>query len=380
VRWSARLGRRSARAAKSWKFLVEGCGEAPFSKKGPPRQLSPILPTFLVGSMIDHVDSKVWVFVEQRHGHVAEVGLELVGKAMELAGLLEWKVAALLVGHQLGEITERVLSYGVDEVLVADDPLLAEYCNEPYVKAIEAAVRAWQPEALLLGATAMGTDLAPRLAARLRTGLSAHCIDLKITPDGQLLSAVPGWGGSVLAQISCPRTKPQCATVMPGVFSVPEPGGNRGRVVPIEIQLQPQDVTYRVVEVKREEAPKGGLETAEVVIAGGWGVGTKADWSMVEDLAAALNAAVGATRPPVDEGWAHEKQMIGQSGTTVRPKLYIGVGISGHMHHLVGIKKPELMVAINTDPNAAIFDHCDIGLVGDLREVLPELVKTIREY
>ena len=330
--------------------------------------------------MTDQIESKIWVFVEQRRHLVAEVGLELLRKAQTLAEPLQWKVAAVLIGHELGALADMVLSFGVDEVLVADDPLLEHYCNQAYVKAVEGAIRQHEPQVLLLGATAMGTDFAPRLAARLRTGLSAHCIDLDVTPDGQLLSLVPGWGGNVMARISCPKTRPQVATVLPGVFPVPEPGRARGKIVPLKPQLQQEDLGYRVVETKREEAPKSGIETAEVVVAGGWGIGSKADWKHVEELAASLNGAVGATRPPVDEGWAEEKQMIGQSGRTVRPKLYIGLGISGHMHHLVGVKNSELSVAINSDPKAAIFAHCDVGLVGDLKEIVPPLIEAIRQY
>ncbi|MBI4963207.1 MAG: electron transfer flavoprotein subunit alpha/FixB family protein [Desulfomonile tiedjei] len=330
--------------------------------------------------MTEIIESKIWVFIEQRQGRMAEVGLEILGKAAELGLSIGSKVAGVLVGSSLASLSDQVLSYGVDEVLVADNPLLTDYCNQAYVKVLEQAVSAWQPEILLLGATAMGTDLAPRLAARLRTGLSAHCIDLHLTAEGELLSVVPGWGGNVMARVSCPRTRPQVATVMPGVFSLPDATEARGRKISVETLIEPADITYRTVEVKREEAPKGGLETAEVVVAGGWGVGTKADWRYIEELALVLNAAVGATRPPVDEGWAEEKQMIGQSGRTIRPRLYIGVGISGHMHHLVGLKDPELIVAINGDPNAAIFDHCHLALVGDFKEIVPALIEKIKSY
>jgi len=330
--------------------------------------------------MTQYIESKIWVFVEQREHHVAEVGFELLAKARLLAEPLDWKVAALLIGYQLDHLVDNVLSYGADEVLVADDLRLGHYCNQAYVKAIEAAIRDHEPQVLLLGATAMGTDFAPRLAARLRTGLSAHCIDLDLTPEGQLLSVVPGWGGNIMARISCPRTRPQVATVMPGVFEMPEPGEARGRVISIQAQLKPEDFPYHIVEMKREETPKGGIETAEVVIAGGWGVGNKTDWRYVEDLAAVLNGAVGATRPPIDEGWVDEKQMIGQSGRTVHPRLYIGLGISGHMHHLVGLKSTELTIAINSDPKAPIFENCDLGLVGDFREIVPPLIAAIKGY
>lgn len=324
--------------------------------------------------------SKIWVFVEQRHGHVAEVGLELLAKGVELGASTQWSVAAILVGHEVGGLTDLLLSYGVEEVLVADHPLLAEYCNEAYVKALTPTLQDCNPEVVLLGATAMGTDLAPRLAARLRTGLSAHCIGLDLTPDGQLLSVVPGWGGNLMARISCPKTRPQIATVKPGVFPMIEPGAGRGHVIHMEVNLTDEDITYRVLETEKEEIAKSGLETAEVVVAGGWGVGSKSDWQVIQDLAGVLNGAVGATRPPVDEGWAEEKQMIGQSGVTVHPKLYIGVGISGHMHHLVGLKATDLKVAINSDPDAPIFEYCDLGLVGDFKEIVPELTEAIKAH
>jgi len=329
---------------------------------------------------IENIESKIWVFVEQREHHVPEVGFELLAKARLLAASVQWKVAALLIGYQLGPLADRVMSYDVDEVLVADDSLLEHYCNQAYVKAVESAIRQYEPQVLLLGATAMGTDFAPKLATRLRTGLSAHCIDLDVTPDGQLLSVVPGWGGNIMALVSCPRTRPQVATVMPGVFEMPKPGEAHGKIISLHSQLTPEDLPYRIVEMKREEAPQSGIETAEVVIAGGWGIGNKSDWKTVNDLAVALNGAVGATRPPVDEGWADEKQMIGQSGRTVCPRLYVGIGISGHMHHLVGLKSTELTVAINSDPNAPIFEHCDLGVVGDFREIVPPLIEAIKGY
>ncbi len=325
-------------------------------------------------------NGNIWVFLEQRGDCLAEVGLELLGKARALAEPLGWAVTGVLVGHEVGSLAHQALWYGPDEVLVLDSPLLAGYCNQAYVRALAGAVNERHPEALLIGATAMGTDLAPRLAARLRTGLSAHCIDLDLTPQGELLSIVPGWGGNILAQITCPRTRPQMATVMPGVFALPEAGSARGAVTAVTPRVGPQDVTYRIVETRREQAPRSGLETAEVVVAGGWGVGSKDNWKLVEGLARVLNAAVGATRPPVDEGWTEESRMIGQSGCMVHPRLYIGVGISGHMHHLVGLKNVVLMVGINSDPNAAIFQHCHLGLVGDLKELVPALIEAIRAY
>jgi electron transfer flavoprotein alpha subunit len=326
------------------------------------------------------VQSKIWVFAEQRQGRLAEVGLELLGKALELAYSAGWKVASVLLGHSLNGFCEQLLSFGADEVLVAHHPLLSSYCSQSYAKILEKLIREYNPEVFLLGATAMGSDLGARLAARLRTGLSAHSVGLELSSQKKLLAIVPGWGGNVLARVYSPYTQPQMVTVMPGVFDMPIERKVTGRVIPIDVDLKPEDVTYQVVEIRREAVQENTLERAEVVIAGGSGIGSKADWEWVEGLASALKGAVGATRPPVDEGWAREDQMIGQSGRTVHPKLYIGVGISGQMHHMVGIKEAELMVAINLDPQAPIFKQCDLGLVGDFKEIVPVLVRAIQDY
>ena len=326
------------------------------------------------------VQSKIWVFAEERQGQLAEVGLELLGKALDLAHPAGWKVASVLVGHSLNELGKRLLSFGADEVLVVDHPLLSSYCSQSHAKVLENSIRQHKPEVFLLGATAMGSDLGARLAARVRTGLSAHCIGLELSSEKKLLAVVPGWGGNVLARVYSPHTQPQMATVMPGVFDMPKERKITGRVIPLDVDLRPEDVTYRVLEVKREAAQKDTLEKAEVVIAGGYGIGSKADWQWVKELASALKGVVGATRPPVDEGWAREDQMVGQSGRTIHPKLYIGVGISGQMHHMVGIKGAELIVAINQDPQASIFELCDLGLVGDFREIIPHLIEAIKSY
>ncbi len=330
--------------------------------------------------MAEIPQSKIWIFAEQRRGHLAEVGFELLGKAFELANPLGWKVALVLIGRQLDPLYEKILSFGADEVFVVDHPLLEDYCCQTYAKVLEEVVRKYQPEIFLLGATAMGTDLGGRLAAKLRTGLAAHCIDLKLSSEGRLLGVVPGWGGNILATVDSPHTRPSMATVMPGVFKMPEKNRTRGRVIPLKVNIKPEDVTYQILEMKREEVHEHALENANVVIAGGWGIENKEGWHWVEELASFLKGAVGATRPPVDEGWAGEGQMIGQSGRTVHPKLYIGIGISGQMHHMVGIKDAEVIIAINQDPQAPIFELCDMGLVGDFKEIIPPLMKAIQSY
>jgi electron transfer flavoprotein alpha subunit len=327
------------------------------------------------------VQSKIWVFAEQRQGELVEVGLELLGKALELAHPAGWKVASVLVGHASGNgLCEQLLSFGSDEVIVADHPLLSSYCSQSYAKILGKLIREYNPEVFLLGATAMGSDLGARLAVRLRTGLSAHCIGLELSPEKKLLAVVPGWGGNVLARVYSPHTQPQMATVMPGVFDMPQEKEATGRIIPVDVNLKREDVTYRILEVKREALQEQALEKAEVIIAGGWGIGSREDWQSVENLASALHGMVGATRPPVDEGWAKEEQMIGQSGRTIHPKLYIGIGISGEMHHRVGIKGAEMIIAINQDPQALIFEWCDLGLVGDYKEIIPSLIKAIQNY
>jgi electron transfer flavoprotein alpha subunit len=325
--------------------------------------------------MTDVAGSKIWIIAEQRQRDLAEVSLEIIGKAIDLAKQTRWKVGAVLIGHQLNTLSRQILSYGVHEVLVADEPLLVNYCNQAYVKVLENAVKTLQPEVLLVGATALGTDLAARLAARLRIGLSAHCIDLELTENGDLFGIIPWLGGDSLCRINCHQTRPQMATVIPGVFPVPKTNGIQGRTIPLETHIEQKDLSYHVLETEHVKGPKSDLETAEVVIAGGWGIGDNDGWKLIENLADQLNGAVGATRPAVDESWAREGQMIGTSGLKVRPKLYIGIALSGHPHHLVGIKEPELVVGINIDPNAPIFESCDIGLVGDYREIVQSMIK-----
>jgi electron transfer flavoprotein alpha subunit len=321
---------------------------------------------------------QIWVFMEQRGGVLHEVGLELLGKARELAAASGGTVAALLLGAKVAVLADRVITHGADLVLVAEHPLLEPYRLLPYTAVLAQACRERRPSILLFGATAMGMELAPRLAARLNTGLSAHCVDLRLDAEGNLLQMVPGWGGGVVATIRCPAHRPQMATVMPGVMKKCEPSRRSGQVITLTVGEDMDVSGPRVLEVHREAPKARPLEAAEVVIAGGFGIGGKEGWKLLEELAGLLGGAVGATRPPVDEGWALEEQMIGQSGKTVRPRLYIGVGISGMSHHVVGMDGSEFVVAINSDPKAPIFQVADILIVGDFREIIPPLLEEIR--
>jgi electron transfer flavoprotein alpha subunit len=321
---------------------------------------------------------QIWVFIEQRGGGLHDVGLELLGKARELAAASGSTVAALLLGADVAPLTGRVIAHGADTVLLAEHPGLEPYRLLPYTAVLAKACREHQPSILLFGATSLGVELAPRLAARLNTGLSAHCIDLQLDADGNLLQMVPGWGGGVVATIRCPQHRPQMATVMPGVMKKIPPAPRSGQVINLAVGNDLDDSGPKILEVQREEPQTLPLEAAEVVVAGGWGLGGPDGWKLVEELAGLLGGAAGATRPPVDEGWARDEQMIGQSGKTVRPRLYIGVGISGMSHHVVGMDGSELVVAINSDPKAPIFELADICIVGDFREILPPLLEEIR--
>ncbi len=325
------------------------------------------------------VRSEIWVIAEQHGGQVLPASLELLAKARELAAEPGWSLAAVLLGQGLQDLARELLTYGVDEVLLAQHELLTEWQTPAQVKALAQLAGEHKPQVILAGATASGVDLAPRLAARLKTGLSAHCVDLEFDDRGGLFAVVPGWGGSIMAKISCPTARPQMATVLPGVFAPAQAGEAKGQVIELAVDLSPDDLGYKVLEKVEVPPAQSALDGAEVVVAGGWGLGNEKDWQLLPELAQALGGAVGSTRPPVDEGWAQENQMIGTSGRSVSPKLYIGVALSGNAHHLVGIKNPGLMVGINKDPQAAIFDHCDLGLVGEAGEILPALLEELRD-
>lgn len=320
----------------------------------------------------------IGVFIEQRGGILHDVGLELLGKARELAEVSKGTVSAFVLGRDISAHSDDLIAHGADTVLLADSPVLEPYRLLPYTWILAQACETCDPDILLFGATSMGIELAPRLAARLKTGLSAHCTDLRLDTEGKLLQMVPGWGGGVVATIRCPHHRPQMATVMPGVMEKLEPTDRSGKCIYLDVREGFQKSGPKVLEVHIEEPKETPLEKADVVVAGGWGIGTPEGWAVLQELAALLCGAVGATRPPVDEGRVPESRMIGQSGKTVKPRLYMGIGISGMSHHVVGMDESECIMAINTNPNAAIFEVSDVAVVGDYREILPPLLKEIR--
>jgi electron transfer flavoprotein alpha subunit len=319
-----------------------------------------------------------WVFAEQRMGYLHDVSRELLGKARELANQANKKVSALLLGHRITHLAQILINAGADAVFVADDVRLNDFRLIPYAFVLEGLIRKYDPEILLMGATSMGVELAPRVAAKVGSGLSAHCVDLKLNSEGKLIQVVPGWEGGVIATITCPDHIPQMATVMPGAMKSLSEEDREGKIIEVPVQLPDKGLGPRVLEVKMEKPVELPLEKAEVVVAGGWGVGNREDWELIERLARVMGGAVGATRPPVDEGWVPEDQMIGQSGKTVSPRLYIGVGISGFMHHVVGMDQSKHVISINTDPNSEIFASSDLIVVEDFREIVPALIEEIK--
>lgn len=323
----------------------------------------------------------IWVVAEASAGRLAAVSREVMGQALRLASESGGReVAAVLMGHECGGAAQELLACGADTVFLVEDPRLALYRNDACGAVLERLVRRERPDVVLFGATAAGEELAPTVAARLGTGLGAHCTDLRLGADGLLTMGVLGFGGRVHTEMFCPAARPQMASVKPGMFRAPdrtEPKGTIAREDAAAL-LSGADLRLRPVRAVVEEPDGMPLEEADVVVAGGWGVGGKDGWRLLTEVARALNGAVGCTRPALDEGWtAGEHTMIGTSGKTVRPKVYLGVGISGSPHHTVGIKDAGVVISINSDPGAPAFGSSDYGVVADFRKVLPVLLAEI---
>ncbi len=319
----------------------------------------------------------IWVVAEQINNRILAESLQLTGHARKLADELGAAVEIVLLGEAINEQARQLIAAGADRVYLGDSPDLATYQPELYMEMIVRLAREHQPEILLIGSTFMGRELAPLVAAKLGTGLSAHCIDLVLNEDGILEQKIPAYGG--MLTIVCPEKRPQMATVAKGVFPTPKPDESRsGEITPLEV---PDDVSARVrtLEIVREETEGVPLESASIVVAGGAGAGDIEGWNKIAELAEVLNAALGSTRPAVDEGWIELETMIGQSGKMVSPELYIGVGLSGELQHMVGITGAQVMAAVNNDARAPIFEQVDYGIVDDCREFVPVLIDKIQE-
>jgi electron transfer flavoprotein alpha subunit len=320
----------------------------------------------------------VWVVAEQIDCRILPVSLQLIGQARKLAKELNTSVETVILGDQMDKRVQELFAAGADRVYLGNAPELAFYQPEMYTEMVVKLAREHQPEIMLIGSTSMGSELAPLVAARLGTGLTAHCIDLIIDDNKILEQKIPAYGG--LISIICPEKRPQMATIASGVFPHPELDESRtGEIAHLKI---PNEISPRIqtLEIVREEPEGIPLESAPIVVAGGAGAGDIEGWRIIAGLSEILNAALGSTRPAVDEGWTELETMIGQSGKMVSPELYIGVGLSGELQHMVGIVGAKVMVAINNDPKAPVFEQVDYGIVDDCREFVPMLIEKIKEY
>ena len=322
----------------------------------------------------------VFVFVQQTDGVIAGVSFELLGKAAELAQNLDTNVTAILLGYNVSGLTNELAAYGADRVIVVDNKLLENYMTEPYTAAITAIIDKFKPEAVLFGATSIGRDLAPRISARVRTGLTADCTKLEVDTEAKRIQMTrPAFGGNLMATIICPEYRPQMATVRPGVMKKIERDDSRkAEIVSFDPELKEDNRYVEIVDVIKKEAAKHDIQSAKILVSGGRGLGSKDNFSMLYELANILGATVSSSRACVDAGWVDKELQVGQTGKTVRPHLYIAVGISGAIQHLAGMEESDIIIAINKDESAPIFEVADYGIVGDLNKVVPELIKKLK--
>ncbi len=323
----------------------------------------------------------VWVFAEVSGGSPAPVVRELLGEGARLARALDQELAAVLLGHQVEPLVEELAAWGAQRVYLADHPHLARYSTLAYTRVLAELIRRQAPAVLLMGATPLGRDLAPRLSRRLELGLTADCTQLSIDPEtGNLLQTRPAFGGNVMATIYTPRVRPQMATVRPGVMApAPRREGAHAEVVPVEVKPSPQDLVVELVSFT--PTPRRGVDItqAKVIVAGGRGCRGREGFSLLEELAALLGAELAGTRVAVEEGWVAPERQVGQTGLTVRPELYLACGISGAIQHRAGILGARYIVAVNRDRRAPIFSVADYAIVGDLFQVVPALIQGLEE-
>lgn len=323
----------------------------------------------------------VYVFVQQIGGVIAPVSFELIGKARELAKARGTSVSAVLCGCDIAPLADELFEFGADTVVLLDDPELKDYMTEPYAQAMNGVIEYFKPEIVLYGATTIGRDLAPRVSARVHTGLTADCTKLEIDPEsGRLLMTRPAFGGNLMATIICPDFRPQMATVRPGVMQKCERApGRRGNLLPFRYKIERNDRFIEILDVIKKMNEAEDISEAKILVSGGRGMGSKENFAMLYELADALGGRVAASRAAVDAGWADKELQVGQTGKTVRPKLYIAVGISGAIQHLAGMEESEIIIAINRDETAPIFNVADYGVVGDLNKVVPMLTEKIKK-
>lgn len=322
----------------------------------------------------------VMVFAEQRDGNIMNIALELLGEGKKLATDLGVELGAILIGDNISDKAKELFAYGADAVYLVEDPALKNYRTESYTAVFEKIIKTYKPEIILIGATNIGRDLGPRVAGRVHTGLTADCTKLEIDPETRLLLQTrPAFGGNVMATIQCPDFRPQMATVRPGVMQKAAPDANRtGKIVKVDYD-QNTKVRTIVKEVVRESSKVVNLEEAEFIVAGGRGLCGSDGFELLQQLADELGGILGASRGAVDAGWISNTHQVGQTGKTVRPKIYIACGISGAIQHVAGMQNSDIIVAINKNANAPIFKVADYGIVGDLYQVVPAMIETIKE-
>jgi len=322
----------------------------------------------------------VWIFVELRENEIKKVGLELASKAREIADTLKQRVGAVILGKSVKHVCDEITAYGVDIIYTAENENLNEYNTNNYTGILTGLILKYKPNIVIFPATHLGRDLAPRIAASLEVGLTADCTGLSIK-DGLLLQTRPAFGGNIMADIISPNTRPQMATVRPNVMKISSPESSRkAEIISIPVEIDPKANRIKIVEiVKTVMTGTKSLDEADIIISGGRGLGSSENFKILEDLADTINGVVGASRAAVDAGWRPRSDQVGQSGKTVSPKLYIACGISGKIQHQVGMKGSDTIIAINTDPEAPIFDVADCGVVGDLFEIIPALNEELKK-
>ena len=323
----------------------------------------------------------VWVFIEQNNGQIANVALELLGEGRKLADKLGVELSGVLLGNKVEELARHCFAYGADNVYLVDGPVFEHYRTDSYTAAIVDLIGKYKPEIVLFGATNNGRDFAARIAVRITTGLTADCTGLDIDPDSRLLLQTrPAFGGNIMATILCPETRPQMATVRPKVMKMMTPDYSRtGKIIPYESNVTEDDISTKILEIVEYSQKTINLAEADIIVSGGRGIKGPENYHLIEELAEALGGAAGASRAVVDAGWVPHYRQVGQTGKTVAPRLYVACGISGAIQHLAGMQTSDIIVAINSDPDAPIFDVATFGVVGDLFKIIPLLTKKFAE-
>jgi len=322
----------------------------------------------------------IWIFAQQKNGEVSEVVFELLGEAIKLARKLKTDVCAVILGENIEDSTKKLIAFGADKVYKIENKELKDFNDEVYAEILGQLINDYKPEIVLFGATTFGRSLAPRIASRLNTGLTADCTILEIDEEKRLLLQTrPAFGGNLMATIICPNHRPQMATVRAKVMKAIEPNFDRkGKIITLNVNI-PTDLRVEILEIMDSLESIINIEEADIIVAAGRGIGNIKNIPLIEEFARVIGGAVAASRPVIDAGWLDYPHQVGQTGKTVAPKIYFALGISGAIQHLAGMSKADVIVAINNDREAPIFKVASYGIVGDLTDILPELIKTFRD-